>query len=153
MNLLDFTVFDSTGGTILTRKTLTSESYGFGRTAIQNNKQIIILITGFNKTYDSNDRYTLLHILKEMGMDDKTHYIIKQTFTNTYSQVLWEKFQDTFKLRLGFAERLSLTPYFSIASSRPSVSGERGYPTMTLDWAQALKQWKLIFLHSQMASS
>jgi len=66
----------------------------------------ICTFVDFQKAYDSIDRHSLFQILDEYGLDRKTQSLIKQTLTDTTSQVKFmgeksEKFQITTGVRQG----------------------------------------------------
>lgn len=74
-------------------------------------KKFVVIFVDFKKAYDSVDRPTLIKILQELGLDQKTLNLIQQTLNNTTSRV---KFRGTisksFEIKTGVRQGDGLSP-------------------------------------------
>lgn len=71
----------------------------------------MVTFIDFKKAYDSIDRNTLIRILKDLGLDNKTRTIIRQTLTNTTSKVKFRgEISDAFEIKTGVRQGDGLSP-------------------------------------------
>ena len=74
-------------------------------------KKYVAVFVDFRKAYDSVDRTTLFNILREMGTDNKTLQLIKETLTNTYSKVKFMgEISEPFEIKTGVRQGDCLSP-------------------------------------------
>ena len=65
----------------------------------------------FKKAYDSIDRNTLIKVMEEFGIDDKSIKLIQQTLTNTRSQVKFlGEWSEPFEIVTGVRQGDGLSP-------------------------------------------
>lgn len=70
-----------------------------------------ITYVDFKKAYDSIDRITLLNVLEEYGVDEKTISLIRQTLSGTDLKVKFaEILSKAFKIRTGLRQGDGLSP-------------------------------------------
>lgn len=75
------------------------------------NKPLIITFVDFKKAYDSIDRSTIFNILEEMGADDKTIAITRETLADTTSKVKFAgELSRTFQIKTGARQGDGLSP-------------------------------------------
>lgn len=74
-------------------------------------KKVIMTFVDFKKAYDSIDRDTVIEVLKEFGVDDKTTTLIHQTLKNTRSQVKFlGELSEPFEIKTGLRQGDGLSP-------------------------------------------
>lgn len=74
-------------------------------------KKFVVTFVDFKKAYDSVDRTTLLQILQEFGLDNKTRAIIQQTLSNTTSKVKFRgEISHAFEIKTGVRQGDGLSP-------------------------------------------
>ena len=75
------------------------------------NKWYVVTFVDFKKAYDSVDRPTIMRILQEMGLDQKTHNLIQKTLTNTRSRVKFRgTLSESFEIKTGVRQGDGLSP-------------------------------------------
>lgn len=74
-------------------------------------KRYVVIFVDFKKAYDSVDRPALLAILRELGLDQKTHNLIQQTLHNTRSRVKFRGIlSESFEIKTGVRQGDGLSP-------------------------------------------
>ena len=75
------------------------------------NLKYVVTFVDFRKAYDSLDRNTLINILRELGLDNKTTEIIEATLTNTTSKIKFMgELSDPFEIKSGVRQGDGLSP-------------------------------------------
>lgn len=75
------------------------------------NLKYVVTFVDFKKAYDSIDRKTLINIITEFGLDNKTTEIIKATLTNTTSKVKFMgELSKVFEIKSGVRQGDGLSP-------------------------------------------
>lgn len=73
----------------------------------------MVTFVDLKKVYDSIGQTSLIQILKELGLSNKTRAFIQHTLTNTTSKMKFRgEISDTFKIRIGAWQGNELSSLF-----------------------------------------
>lgn len=106
---------------------------------------LVCTFVDFKKAYDSVDRESLFQILKEQGLDHKTHALIKQTLTDTKAKIKFMgEISEPFEVKTGVRQGDGLSPLlFNCALEKVIQEWRKQKTVLNIDQPISLGRGKL----------